>query len=142
MAERVTSDSGGKAVNTNQTRAGERQIDETIDDSFPASDPPSWTTGGGVATAAAPPRIPPPVGSVGLPLEAPLPMTMVPCTPSMKERLLREGPALAAGALAAGSLALMLSGRRRPATWLMQASTWLLLLGAYRRLADPAPSRI
>ena len=54
----------------------------------------------------------------------------------VSERLLRDGPCgAAAGALAIGSVALLVSGKRSPASWMFQASTWLLLLATYRRLA-------
>ena len=53
---------------------------------------------------------------------------------AVRQRLMREGPAWVAGAGALGSLALLLRGKRAPAGWLLQASTFVLLLAGYREL--------
>jgi hypothetical protein len=116
-------------------RVNEDKLDEAISDSFPASDPPSWTTGSPTGAAAQrTPAVQPeaPVGSLLHPL-VPQALGVGPCAPTATERLLRDGPVAASAALAVGSLAMMLAGRRAPASWMLQASTWLLMLATYQR---------
>jgi len=108
-------------------------IDQAIHESFPASDPPSYTAGTDKTARATTASVPPPIGSVVSPLPTPPTLSLETDRPKMMERVKRDGATWAAGATAIGSVACWLAGRRAPAIWLLQASTWLLLLSRQRQ---------